>query len=127
MDSQIDIQTSRNPEIAKEKKSIPKKTTAKSNTDSGSAKQPDLNTARRNNNPTNKSSKGKYKIIDRAYFHNQPDESTRREAFLVHWNNSYATLEALDEKNGFIYVVFRNHLNQTSKGWLRKKDLKPVE
>ena len=69
---------------------------------------------------------GFYKIITKAYFHNKPDEATRRNAFLVHWNNSYAKLKALDEKNGFIYVVFHNHLNQTSKGWLRKKDLEPI-
>lgn len=71
-------------------------------------------------------SKGKYKILSTAYFHKEPDENTRRNAFVNHWNNSYATLNALDEKNGFIYVVFRNHLNQTSKGWLRKKDLRPA-
>jgi hypothetical protein len=71
-------------------------------------------------------SKGKYKILSKAYFHNEPDESSRRNAFVNHWNNSYATLNALDEKNDFIYVVFRNHLNQTSKGWLRKKDLRPA-
>jgi serine/threonine-protein kinase len=71
--------------------------------------------------------KGKYKIVSKAYFYNEPDESTRRNAFVVHWNNSYATLNALDEENGFVYVVFRNLQNQTSKGWLRKKDLRPVE
>lgn len=71
--------------------------------------------------------KGKYKIISKAYFHNEPDESTRRNAFVVHWNNSYATINALDEENGFVYVVFRNHQNQTSKGWLRKKDLRPAD
>src|SRR5215203_2771424 len=56
--------------------------------------------------------KGLYKIISKAYFHNEPDEATRRNAFVVHWNNSYSKLKALDEKNGFIYVVFHNHLNQ---------------
>jgi serine/threonine-protein kinase len=71
--------------------------------------------------------KGKYKIVSKAYFYNEPDESTRRNAFVVHWNNSYATLNALDEENGFVYVVFRNLQNQTSKGWLRKKDLRPVD
>ncbi len=71
--------------------------------------------------------KGKYKIVSKAYFHNEPDENTRRNAFVVHWNNSYATLNALDEENGFVYVVFRNHQNQTSKGWLRKKDLRPID
>ena len=70
---------------------------------------------------------GLYKILDKAYFHNDPDESTRRNAFVIHWNNSYATIKALDEKNDFVYTVFKNHLGQTSKGWLRKKDLKPVD
>jgi len=80
--------------------------------------------AARNNNEDN--SVGKYKLASRrVYFHNEPDESTRRNAFIVHWNN--ATLTALEEKNGFIYVVFTNHLGQTSKGWLPKKDLKLVD
>lgn len=63
----------------------------------------------------------RYKVIMKAYFHDKPDESTRRKAFIIHWNN--AVLTPQDEKNGFIYVVFTNHLGQTSKGWLRKKDL----
>jgi len=78
-------------------------------------------------NRSNTDTKGLYNVISKAYFHNEPDEATRRNAFVVHWNNSYAKLKALDEKNGFIYVVFNNHLNQTSKGWLRKKDLKPID
>lgn len=69
---------------------------------------------------------GLYKIRSKAYFHNEPDERTRRKAFVNHWNNSYATLKALDEKNGFIYVVFHNDMRQTSKGWLLKKDLRPI-
>jgi serine/threonine-protein kinase len=75
--------------------------------------------------PKAKSSAGKYRVKSKAYFHNQPDESTRREAFIVHWNN--ATLNALEEKDGFIYVVFTNHMGQTSKGWLRTSDLTKVE
>ncbi len=67
-----------------------------------------------------------YKVISKAYFYDEPDETTRRRAFISHWNNSYADIRATDEKNGFIYVVFTNHLHQTSKGWLRKKDLKEV-
>lgn len=65
--------------------------------------------------------KAQYKVIMKAYFHDEPDESTRRKAFIIHWNN--AVLTPQQEKNGFIYVVFTNHLGQTSKGWLRKKDL----
>ncbi len=67
-----------------------------------------------------------YKVVSKAYFYNEPDESTRRKAYIIHWNNSYANIKPLDEKNGFVYVVFTNHLNQTSKGWLRKKDLTEV-
>lgn len=69
----------------------------------------------------------KYKVNSTAYFYNKPDESTRRKAFITHWNNTYADIRALDEKNDFIYVVFINHLHQTSKGWLRKADLKGIK
>ncbi|WP_207425388.1 serine/threonine-protein kinase [Pedobacter sp. SYSU D00535] len=69
--------------------------------------------------------KKKYTLaVNKAYFHDQPDESTRRNAFLVHWNN--AELTAVEEKNGFIYVVFFNTQGQVTKGWLRKKDLKRI-
>jgi eukaryotic-like serine/threonine-protein kinase len=77
------------------------------------------------NQQNNEDVPDKYAVISKAYFYNAPDESTRRDANINHWNN--AVLNALDEKNGFIYVVFTNHLGQTSKGWLRKKDLKPLD
>ena len=66
----------------------------------------------------------RYKVRNKAYFHNTPDESTQRDAFIIHWNN--AVLKPLNEKNGFIYVVFTNHLGQTSRGWLSKQDLVAV-
>jgi len=62
-----------------------------------------------------------YKVRSKAYFYNQPDESARRDAFIVHWNN--AVLRPLKEEKDFIYIVFTNHEGQTSRGWLRKKDL----
>lgn len=68
---------------------------------------------------------GKYKVVNKAYFHNEPDESTRREAFIIHWNN--AVLQPTKEENGFVYVVFTNHLGQTSRGWLKKSDLVEVK
>ncbi len=68
---------------------------------------------------------GKYKVTSIAYFHDKPDESTRRNAFIIHWNN--AVLTALNERDGFVYVSFTNHLGQTSKGWLLKSDLKRIE
>jgi eukaryotic-like serine/threonine-protein kinase len=62
-----------------------------------------------------------YKVRSKAYLYNQPDERTRRTAFIVHWNN--AVLHPLKEEKDFIYIVFTNDEGQTSKGWLRKKDL----
>ncbi|MDF3076384.1 MAG: hypothetical protein K0S09_273 [Sphingobacteriaceae bacterium] len=64
----------------------------------------------------------KYKLkVNKAYFYSQPDESTKREAFLVIWNN--AELTAIDDQKGFIYVVFFNSAGQVTKGWLKKSDL----
>jgi serine/threonine-protein kinase len=62
--------------------------------------------------------------VTKAYFHNEPDESTRRAAFINIWNK--AILTPTEERNGFVYIVFTNHQGQTSRGWMRKKDLKPV-
>jgi serine/threonine protein kinase len=59
--------------------------------------------------------------VPETYFHNKPDESTRRKAFINHWNN--ARLTALNDENGFIYVIYTNEEGETSKGWLNKKDL----
>lgn len=59
-----------------------------------------------------------------AHFHNAPDEHTRRNAFINHWNK--AILHPLEEKNGFIYILYKNDEGQVSKGWLDKKDLKQL-
>ncbi|HEY1022242.1 MAG TPA: serine/threonine-protein kinase [Flavisolibacter sp.] len=66
-----------------------------------------------------------YKVRDKAYFHNEPDPATKRRAFIIHWND--AVLVPQEEKNGFIYVVFVNHLGQVSKGWLSKDELIKVK
>jgi hypothetical protein len=60
-----------------------------------------------------------------VYFHNQPDESTRRNAFINRWNK--AVLKPLDEKNGFVYIVYTNQWGQTSRGWMLKKYLTPID
>jgi len=59
--------------------------------------------------------------VPQAHFHDKPDPDTRRDAFINHWNN--ARLKALNDLNGFIYVVYTNDEGQTSKGWMNKKDL----
>lgn len=64
---------------------------------------------------------GEYKVVaGRAYFHNEPDEATRRGAYMV---PSHDIIKALEEQNGFIYAEFTNNRGQTSKGWLLKSDL----
>lgn len=62
--------------------------------------------------------------VPRAYFYSQADEKTQRNSFLDKSNN--AELTAVDEKNGFIYVVFFNTEGQITKGWLRKSDLRKI-
>ncbi len=64
---------------------------------------------------------GRYKVRSKAFFHTEPEASTRRNAFIVHWNN--AVLKPLDRKGDFVYIVFTNTEGQTSKGWLRVQDL----
>jgi serine/threonine protein kinase len=59
-----------------------------------------------------------------AYFHNSPDAGSARKANINIWNN--ARLTAQDDRNGFIYVVYKNEQGQVSRGWLNKKDLKPL-
>lgn len=69
---------------------------------------------------------GQYKVgADKVYFYNEPDESTRRNAYLV--NSEEATINGLQEQNGFVYTEFTNSRNQISKGWLRRQDLLTLE
>lgn len=64
---------------------------------------------------------GQYKVIsERAFFHTEPDENTRRKAFLL--RNS-GTISAFEEKNDFIYTEYTNSRGQISKGWLQLSDL----
>ena len=65
-----------------------------------------------------------YTVIAKAYFHNSPDENSRRNSYMTHSNN--VILHPIEEKNGYIYVVYTNHHGQIIKGWLNKKDLKPL-
>lgn len=75
--------------------------------------------------PVQRSVVGQYKVVsDRAYFHNDADEATRRGAYMV---ASADVINALEDRNGFIYTEFTNRNGQTSKGWLKKTDLLALE
>jgi serine/threonine protein kinase len=68
---------------------------------------------------------GQYKVIvPKAYFHNEPDENTRRSAYMIPSND---VVTALKESNDFVYTEFTNSRGQTSKGWIRKQDLVTLE
>ncbi|MGY4535807.1 serine/threonine protein kinase [Mucilaginibacter sp. UYNi724] len=56
-----------------------------------------------------------------AYFHDRPDEASIRKANINRWNN--ARLKAIDDQNGYIYVIYKNEQGEVSKGWLNKKNL----
>jgi serine/threonine-protein kinase len=74
----------------------------------------------------NRKTIAQYKVAaDKAYFYNQPDEGTRRGAYMV--GDDDATINALEEQAGFVYTEFTNSRGQTSKGWLRKQDLVTLE
>jgi serine/threonine-protein kinase len=64
-----------------------------------------------------------FMVVSRAYFYTEPDEKTRRAAYIIPSNNTVVT--AMDEKDGFIYIIFDNQVTKTS-GWLRKRDLQPL-
>lgn len=64
---------------------------------------------------------GQYKVLaEKAYFHNEPDEATRRNAYMIPSNE---VIDVYEERNGFLYTEFTNTRGVTSKGWLRKEDL----
>ncbi|WP_121357159.1 protein kinase domain-containing protein [Flavisolibacter nicotianae] len=63
---------------------------------------------------------GEYRVsADKTYFHNEPDASTKRNAFLSKGD----PITAYEDQNGFVYTEFTNSRGQTSKGWLRKDNL----
>jgi len=66
-----------------------------------------------------------YHVTSKANFYNDADENTMRNIFIS--RSADKIVGALEEKNGFIYVVYTNDLGYTTKGWLSKKDLTKVE
>lgn len=58
-------------------------------------------------------------VSERAYFHNEPREDTRRGAYLLQGNKAIG----LKLENDFVYIDFTNLNDQNSKGWIRIKDI----
>ena len=55
----------------------------------------------------------------RAYFHNTPDYTTKREAYLILGEE----VDALIYKNNFVYIENKNSAGQISKGWLSLNEI----
>ncbi len=68
---------------------------------------------------------GKYKVTSKANFYNNADENTLRSAFISGGSNK--TVEALEDKNGFIFVEYKNDNGLLSRGWLSKTDLTKID
>jgi hypothetical protein len=77
-------------------------------------------------NPDAKHLGSLYDVRSVAHFYSKPSERARRKEAINYWNHSYASIKPMNEKNGFIYVEFKYPLGQTTRGWLRKKDLRRV-
>lgn len=69
---------------------------------------------------------GQFKVQrEKAYFHNEPDPATRRNAYLL--PNTGTVINGWDERNGFIYTEYTNSRGQLSKGWLQRSDLQTLD
>jgi len=81
------------------------------------------------NNPENttaaQDSSQEYTVINKTWFHSAPDSSKRKTFYLQPRQDVVLTPTA--EENGFVYVVYVNKKGQSTRGWLDKKDLEPVE
>ncbi len=66
-----------------------------------------------------------YMVIDKAYFYSEPDITKRKNLYLGQ-RKDYV-LRPTEEENGFVYVVYVNRNGETTRGWINKKDLQPVQ
>ena len=74
---------------------------------------------------TKKPTKEQFVVTSKAYFHSLPNESTRLNSYINHLSN--AVLIPIDDRDGFIYIVYTDALGQTIKGWLNKNDLRQLQ
>lgn len=75
-----------------------------------------------NINSTRTSNKifNKFSVISsKAYLHNEPNVITKRNAYLAVGDSG----EYIKEEGDFLYIIFTNKKNQTSKGWILKSDV----
>ena len=80
---------------------------------------------RDDSNGLDTNSTAQYLVKTKAYFYRQPDINTRRNLYLNKPNQT--RLSPIEEKNGFVFVIYSNTKGETTRGWLNKKDLEVVE
>lgn len=84
------------------------------------------------NNPTKetntkqaKTKPKKYTVLNKTWFHYEPDSTKIKPLYLTPRND--VVLTSGDEENGFIYVVYINSKGESTHGWLDKRDLQVAE
>lgn len=74
-------------------------------------------------NKTNENSKESLKtfvvVAEKAYFHNEPNKDSIRKAYLAQDDSG----QYIKEDGDFLYIIFTNSKNKTSKGWISKSDV----
>ncbi len=93
--------------------------TARATIETDSSKQTTIESSSQNGEAT------RYTVINKAWFHYQPDSTKKKPVFLEPRKDLILTPK--DEKNGFVYVVYINSKGGATHGWLDKKDLEAVE
>ncbi|MGN6532375.1 MAG: HsdM family class I SAM-dependent methyltransferase [Ginsengibacter sp.] len=78
----------------------------------------------KNESATIHKSSQRYTVVNKAWFHSEPD-SGKRKAFYLQGGQGQVVVPTREE-NGFVYIVYVNKKGQSTHGWLAKKDLEPV-
>jgi type I restriction enzyme M protein len=66
-----------------------------------------------------------YTVINKTWFYRTPDTTNQKNLFLEPRPN--LVVNATNEENGFVYVIYINKKGESTRGWLNKKDLEPVQ
>jgi serine/threonine-protein kinase len=66
----------------------------------------------------------RYHIKRNAFFYDRPNKSTRNNYYIF---DKKATLTAIQEEAGFVFVKFVDSRGNTTETWLSKEDLSPVK
>lgn len=62
-------------------------------------------------------------VTDKAYFHNEPDQSTKRRGYLVNGER----FTGVRIENDFVYTLFTNAKGIETRGWIKITDVKKNE